>query len=78
MMAWPYAYGPYATVRTDGGPGMNHGMAAPGMMNPMMAPDQMQQMMVMMQEHVAMTKAIKEAVDRVERRLNAMENMMHK
>jgi hypothetical protein len=58
--------------------GVGPGMMDPGVMNPMMEPDRMQQMMAMMKEHIAMTKAIKETVDRMERRLIAMESTMHK
>lgn len=75
MTAWPYPYWPYVPVRTDG---MGPGMMNPGMANPMMEPDQMQKMMAMMKEHMAMTKAINETVERVERRLIAMEKMMSK
>jgi hypothetical protein len=75
MTTWPYPYAPYVPVRTDG---MGPGMMYPGMANPMMEPDQMQKMMAMMKEHMEMTKAIKDMVDRVERRLVAMEKMMSK
>jgi len=79
MTTWPYSYWPYAPVRTDGmGPGMGPGMMNTGMPGTMMEPDHMQQMMAMMKEHMAMTKAIKETVERVERKLIAMEKMTQK
>lgn len=71
MTMWPYPNWPYAPIRTDGmGPGMmNSGMMNPGMTS--MGPDHSQHMMAMM-------KAMKETLDRVERRLIAMEKMMSK